>query len=686
MKICFVSYEIAPTTPGGAGSFVANAIQTLLEVNSDYEIILLLDIPVEEYVRFEWHDKLAFPNYQRIRSYRVDELCWEIPINNYQAFSSYHLWKSYRFDYALRKIVLIENPDLIEFFDYTGSAYVALSRQLMDQHLDKITCSIRFHLTLLPIHKAKPTFPDLNSILTYGMEARALSLVERILFSSQAIQNEVVTNYQISPEADLCISPLPLKRLPAIERLSQEKKSILFFGYLDYRKGADLFLSAALLFLSRHLMDRVDFILVGGDFYEAPSGFRSFREYLESRIPPAYSDRFIITGQISHKKLGDLLEKVRFAVIPSFVESFSYAAHELYAAGIPIIVRNIPVFTQYFKHEENALVFDGSVEDLTAQMERLWEDEELLRKITKPYEVLPPPLGDCYKSLPVQNRSLQTDKSVNLSLKILILADKWRELNYPHFDNCSVWQLVRVPDENNPPIPFLGNLWWVYDFAGNPISVDEWRCSDLMMVVTENDIIDEQFISKGRRVLEQNPEISYVACWKELNGALKIYPTDAASETLLFEEAAPARILYRTPRNKHFFDVFDNRMGVFAEIGYIWKLEEETGKGITIPEVLLRANDNAWIKESFRLDSAEFNFLFMNSSLQRQAKLGHYFFTINSSLSKKEIEKIAQENSRLKLAELDLKLLLKKLSTPPFGWIFRLRKNFRILLKRYLEA
>ncbi|GIV64150.1 MAG: hypothetical protein KatS3mg045_1489 [Bellilinea sp.] len=685
MKICFVSYEIAPTTPGGAGSFVANAIQTLLEVNPDDEIILLLDIPVEEFVRFEWHDKLAFPNCQRIRAYCVDELCWDIPINNHKNFSPYQLWKSYRFNHALQKVIQIENPDLVEFFDYSGSAYVALSRRIGDEDVDRTAYSIRFHTTILPIHKANSTLPDLNSLLTYGMEARALELIERILFPSKVIQDDILKNYQISAKTDLCISPPPLKRYPQIKRFFQ-KTAILFLGYLTYMKGADLFLSAALLFLSRHLMDRVDFILVGGDFYEAPSGFSSFREYLESRIPPAYSDRFIITGQISHKRLGDLLEKVRFAVIPSFVESFSYAAHELYAAGIPIIVRNIPVFTQYFKHEENALVFDGSVEDLTAQMERLWEDEELLRKITKPYEVLPPPLGDCYKSLPVQNRSLQTAKPVNLSLKILILADKLRDFSSPPFDNCLVWQLVRVPDENNPPFPFLGDLWWIYDSLGNPVSVEEWRCSDLMMVVTESDSIDEEFILEGRRVLEQNPEISYVACWKELNGALKIYPTDAASETLLFEEAAPARILYRTPRNKHFFDVFDNRMGVFAEIGYIWKLEEETGKGITIPEVLLRANDNAWIKESFRLDSAEFNFLFMNSSLQRQAKLGHYFFTINSSLSKKGIEEIAQENSRLRLAELDLKLLLKKLSTPPFGWIFRLRKNFRILLKRYLEG
>jgi len=695
MKVCFVSYEIAPTTKGGAGSFLANAIQFLLsEATSDCEVILLLDIPVEEYMRFEWHDKLSFPNFHRIRSYRVDELCLDIPINNSEDFSSYNFWKSYRFDHALRKIIQIEKPDIVEFFDYTGPAYVTLSRYLSNVYVSRPIFFIRFHQTVMPIDKFNPTLINLDTLLVYAMEARALELAERILIPSKVIQDYILTAYTIPAKTELCISPPPLRRLPPYVRVDTQKSYILFLGYLDYKKGVDQFLSASMLFLSKHFNENAYFLIVGGDTYinQGPHGFSTFREYLENRIPSCYSDRFIFTGQISHKELGQFLPNVRFAVIPSYIESFGYAAHELYAAGIPLIVRDIPVFTQYFKHEENALVFDGRVEDLAVQMERLWEDEQLARKLAKPYDVLPQPLGDCYKKLPQVATFSKTGQPTRLSLKVLVLAKKRLEVDSPFFEDCEVWQLVREKDENYPPFPFLGELWWIYDSRGNPIPMDDWRCDDLMLVLSENDVVDERFVVQARRVLEQHPEISFVSCWKEDGqGKRKIFPTDAASETLILEEAAPARVIYRTSSDKHFLDTFDNRMGVFSEIGYIWKLEEEVGKGITIPEIMIQLGDNSELLKPFYIDSAEFNFLFMNSSPQRQARLGHYFLAnwrernTTGSMWGQENARLAHENTRLKLAELDLKLLLKKLAMPPWGWLFRVRKNFRILIKRYLQ-
>jgi glycosyltransferase involved in cell wall biosynthesis len=686
MKICFVSYEISPTTKGGAGAFIANVIKHLLnKTDSNDEIILLLDITYEEYIRFEYHDKLQFHNSPNIRSYLVDDFCKDLPFGS-ECFASYQLWKSYRFDYAIQKLLSIENLDVIEFFDYTGIAYVSLNRKFIEKNMDKVHLTIRYHMSIFPIHNFLPIKPDLSMLISYGMESRSFELAERILFPSKVLYQDVIKKYHHIPSnIEVSISPPALTNKVSFVDESAPKKSILFFGYYGFLKGADLFLSAALLFLSKKKNDDVNFIFIGSDFQEPPSGFSNFSEYFQARLSFKQRDRFIFFGHASHNELSKILPEVRFAVIPSYIESFGYAAHELYDAGVPLIVRNIPVFTEYFKHEENALVFDGSVEDLAIQMERLWENDELIRKIKKPYDVLPPPLGEWYIKPAQKIQSPQKEMLQKLSLKILVLAEKWVDLSIPEFENCTVWQLVHEPNETNPPFPFLGALWYVYDQNGNRVSVNNWRCSDLMLVVTENDIIDELFITNSRRILEQNSEISFVACWKEINRGLKIYPTDAASETLVFEEAVPTRILYRTLRDRHFFDIFDNRVGVFSEIAYLWKLEEECGKGITIPEVLVHANDNGRFTKSFRFDTPEFNLLFMNASTQRQARLGHYFFTYNNSLSRFEVEQISQENARLKLAELDLKLLLMKLSIFPLGWIFRLRKNFRVLLKRYVE-
>ena len=686
MKICFVSYEISPTTKGGAGAFIANVIKHLQKKSDSInEIILLLDITREEYIRFEYHDKLQFHNSSNIRSYLVDEFCKDLPYGS-ECFASYQLWKSYRFDYAIQKLLSIENLDIIEFFDYTGIAYVSLNRKFIDKNMDKIHLTIRYHMSIFPIHNFLPIKPEISMLISYGMESRSFELAEKILFPSKVLYQDVIKKYHHIPSnIEVGISPPALTNKVSFVDESSPKKSILFFGYYGFLKGADLFLSAALLFLSKKKNDDVNFIFIGSDFQEPPSGFSNFLEYFQARLPFKQRDRFIFSGHASHNELSKILPGVRFAVIPSYIESFGYAAHELYDAGVPLIVRNIPVFTEYFKHEENALVFDGSVEDLELQMERLWENDELTFKITKPYDVLPSPLGDWYQNPAKRILSSQKGRSQKLSLKILVLGEKWVDLSIPEFDNCSVWQLVRETNATNTPFPFLGELWQVYDQYGNSVSVNDWRCSDLMLIVTEKDIIDEKYLIYSRQILEQNSEISFVACWKEINGGLKIFPTDAASETLIFEEVVPARILYRTPRQRHFFDVFDNRVGNFSEIAYLWKLEEESGKGITIPEVLVHAHDNGRFTESFRFDTPEFNLLFMNASTQRRARLGHYFFTYNNSLSRFEVEQISQENARLKLAELDLKLLLMKLSIFPLGWILRLRKNFRILLKRYVE-
>lgn len=50
--------------------------------------------------------------------------------------------------------------------------------------------------------------------------------------------------------------------------------------------------------------------------------------------------------------------------------------------------------------------------------------------------------------------------------------------------------------------------------------------------------------------------------------------------------------------------------------------------------------------------------------------------------------KLVPENrlAQLQLAEIDLKLVLRKMSAPPFGWIFGLKRNFRRLLERYIET
>lgn len=679
MKICFVSYEIAPTTKGGAGALIANTLRYLLSYdNQDYEFVLLLDIPVEEYVRFEWHDRLHLPNHHRVRSYRVEELCADLPYQR-EAFACEALWRSYRFDHALRKVMLIEQPDLIEFFDYTGVAYLPLLQKLNGLYSLKSNLIVRYHMTTEPIHTTKPTIPSEDTLLTYRLEARALELAEGLLFPSQNVCHWVKNWYKL-PEAVQCrISPPALVRVPTPISVSQGANKILYLGYMNFSKGVDSFVSAALFLMEKFVASNISFLMVGGDYDAPPAGFSSFSNYLMARIPSYLRYRFQFMGQISHQELQQILPEVRFAVIPSYIESFGYALHELYAAGIPVIVRNLPVFLEYFRHEENALVFDGTVEDLAYQMQRLWQDDALRKKITRPYNVLPSPLGDCY-SHGVTSWMKNPTPSTQLALKALVLTELKKATSLPSFDPRDLIQLSLEKNEN-PPLLFLGKLWWVYDGKGEPLPLDQWRTGDIMIVMCEDDEADPYFLTKAVNLLGTYSHISYVGSWRKIEDKIDTFPFDAASEVMPFLEGfIPSRTVFRTKPGVHLFDLFDNRAGVFSEILHLWLLEEAYGKGVILPEVYVRMKRKSLPGYNV-LDSASFNYLLMNATLDKKARIGQYILTQNQR------PVFGISNSQLdyyKLAELDLKLLLKKLSAPPLGWVFKRRKNFRKLLERYL--
>ena len=170
---------------------------------------------------------------------------------------------------------------------------------------------------------------------------------------------------------------------------------ILFFGRLQPFKGLDCLVSA--LVSLAHDEPKANFLLVGADSVFSHDGSGSYRQQLMQLVPPDLHPRFEFTGPLTFDQLSQRLPEVRFAVFPNYYESFCYAAHELYEAGVPLILSRTPAFIGPFEHERNALIFDGGIGELTAQMTRLWNDHTLRRRLRRPYEVKQDPLGQFYE-------------------------------------------------------------------------------------------------------------------------------------------------------------------------------------------------------------------------------------------------------------------------------------------------
>src|SRR3989442_1789061 len=181
-RICFVTYEIFPTTRGGCGTLLHNAARELL--GRGHEVVFVFDVPLEYFRRFEEHDRLALPDAERCRAYHVDTLCEGMPLRRGD-FLTEAQWKSWRFHVACTEVAARERPDVIEFFDYCGVAYHALAAKVTGGAYRDSLLAIRLHNSLELMDSSESTKPlDLERYGYYALEHSALQMAEAVVYPS----------------------------------------------------------------------------------------------------------------------------------------------------------------------------------------------------------------------------------------------------------------------------------------------------------------------------------------------------------------------------------------------------------------------------------------------------------------------------------------------------------------------
>src|SRR5262249_43154953 len=128
--ICFLSYELHPTAPGGSGTLLHHAAELLLR--EGHRVVFLLDISHDRFTRFIEHDRLAFTNASNCEGYHVDTLCADFPYR-LEEISRWSVWQSLRFAHALETLVRRGGIDFAEFHDYCGLGYYAMAQKLYER-------------------------------------------------------------------------------------------------------------------------------------------------------------------------------------------------------------------------------------------------------------------------------------------------------------------------------------------------------------------------------------------------------------------------------------------------------------------------------------------------------------------------------------------------------------------------
>lgn len=640
-KICFVSYEIHPTTPGGCGVLLYHSARHLLE--QGHEIIFLLDIDDKTFNQFNLVDRLKFPNPANCRAYKVTGLLASANIPH-NLFKTWFEYRDYIFYVAAREVYRLEKPDTFEFFEYCGAAYYALSAKAAGLDFQDTHLAVRLHNSLELIDREQPdNLHGLDRYIMFGLEHQALRLAESVLYPSKEFLEEIYQKIYEPWFGNLVLSQPALTDFPQASGESENADGILFFGRLFGFKGIDRFVDAAVLYLSSPENPPRRFLFVGYDSLRPPTSHNRYQDYLLSKVPEKFQDKFVFLGQMSWQKLGALLPQVLFAVIPSYLESFCYAAHELYEAGIPLIAADIPAFKASFQHESNALLFDGTVSDLARQISRLSSDARLREKIRKPYAIDREPLGDFYQTYPKQSWIRASAGATSGELLVCILGeDPSRfQATLESIQAASIEKLrivaVRPVDgkaqksgaDQSASLWIFGQQVVFQELDGQFLAPTSLRTGDALIFLKAGDLVDRNYLVHALGILERQEQAAFVGCWqKDSEGGLDTLPYDSILEAMPYlHRSGLYRFVMRTPPGQLLIDLFDSRSGPLGELAYLWQLEDRGLCGIMIPEVWLeREKDQANLLAQPYLDYL----LIRDDNPVRQKKLARLHLSLRS--------------------------------------------------------
>lgn len=375
--IFFASYEVSPATPGGVGTFIAGIIKLLLE--DGHRISLLLDIPEEQFEKWRRQYSTELPNHDRLHSFSLTSLCAGLKRDRTDFPSDAH-WKSYQFAHALQAIHARTPVDFAEFFDYCGVAYYSLIARAADPLAYPKRIAIRLHNTIEIIDRR--VSGDFASFRThdYMLERAAIGLADLVLTPGLRYWNDEAKG--LYPIADSRVQPsFPVRAVLPCRSDLDKGRDVVFVGRVSTFKGIDRVLHLAVAALADDELSRMvrRFVLVGPDETVSSSLDEQDLLSITEGVP---QDRLVFRGRLSEREMLACYAEAAVAVFPNRMESFCYAAHEAYMAGVPLILSDTAAFRDHFEDGRTAVFFNNTIPDLVDKLRSCLRDPALRRRLS----------------------------------------------------------------------------------------------------------------------------------------------------------------------------------------------------------------------------------------------------------------------------------------------------------------
>lgn len=359
-RFVFVTQELSPFVPGGAGTVIAGLAAAL---GRDHQVVVIIATPSRISARGAGYEivPVVVPEPDGSLGWFVD--------------------RSRSIADVLAAVVAGGRPDLVEFTDFEAIGFWALLHRI-DLGLESVRMGVRLHGPIGAIAAAVGAAPHPWEELDV-LERSVFSMSDVVLVPSTAMAEWVAARYAIGHDR-VVVAPPIVPEVTQRKWVPSETPSFAAYGRLAEQKGVDI-LVRAMLPLFRE--NPVRLILIGPDGWSAVEN-RPMSEVLKGLVPGRFAGRVEMLGPMNRERALEALASAWAVVVPSRFETFCLGAHEARRAGLPLVVPDIPAFAPF---RDAFLVYDGSVADITGMLRGILQDRSIAAGAAAR---LPPDLGD----------------------------------------------------------------------------------------------------------------------------------------------------------------------------------------------------------------------------------------------------------------------------------------------------
>lgn len=381
-----------PVSLGGIGMLVEQAVSELSAIDG-IEITVVLLGPASFSRAVKAHRDAHYENVEIIGEEDMLGFLHDQPVLPQWAFSFENYYLSYLVAEYLLKLEKQGNGfDLIEFPDYKGFGYVSLKQKRLAGAFSDTQCVVRIHgVTSIWNQIDGVDIHSRERLQLYQMERYSLEFADSWTLPGKRLADQYVGFLGIEYEKLNLITPI-FKKLGergsywhSATTSERDPIRVMFYGKQQHVKGLDYFIEAAIkLCESSESANRsYEFLVIGQDTPSQWGGKGSYGSELRKRIPEKFTHQIRFLGRIDVRELSCWVNQCACAVIPSRMETFCLAAHELNWLGIPLVLNRIPVFEDYFEDGKSCLFFDNDAHQLAGKIRDAAECEKTRQCLRK---------------------------------------------------------------------------------------------------------------------------------------------------------------------------------------------------------------------------------------------------------------------------------------------------------------